>query len=294
MENQNHQHTSKLRHQLYVIIFGTHTVMGRWFDIALIVAILSSLLVLILDSVESLVVRYGDIFDALEYFFTILFTIEYILRLYCSPKPVAYARSFYGIIDLMAIIPTYLSFFFPQASFIGIVRLLRVMRIFRILKLVRFLQDSNILTRSLIMSQRKIFIFFSSVAVLVTIFGALMYVIEGPENGFTSIPQSIYWAIVTITTVGYGDISPQTDLGKAVASLTMLMGYSILAVPTGIITAELNQEMKAHRELVRCPNCSRGDHETDALYCKHCGSELPDPDKRIVPVNRNIQSNLKR
>ncbi len=156
------------------------------------------------------------------------------------------------------------------------------MRIFRVLKLVRYLQDSNILLRSLLMAKRKIFIFFSTVAILVTIFGALIYVIEGPKNGFTSIPQSIYWAIVTITTVGYGDLVPQTAFGKAIASMTMLLGYSILAVPTGIITAELNQEMSSHRALVKCPNCSKAGHEADALYCKHCGGELAEPDKRVV------------
>lgn len=164
----------------------------------------------------------------------------------------------------------------------GVVRLLRVMRIFRILKLVRYLQDSNILLRSLLMARRKILIFFSTVGILVVIFGALIFVIEGPENGFTSIPHSIYWAIVTITTVGYGDMVPQTAIGKAIASLTMLLGYSILAVPTGIITAELSSEMNSHKELVKCPNCNRSGHDPDAIYCKHCASELADPDKRVV------------
>ncbi|WP_194091338.1 ion transporter [Vibrio hibernica] len=277
---------NSLKHQLYIIIFGTHTPAGRRFDIFLIIAIITSLFVLMLDSMAAIEVKWQQELTYLEYGFTALFTIEYLLRLYCSPKPSAYARSFYGIIDLIAIIPTYLVFFFPSASFIGIIRLLRVMRIFRILKLVRFLQDSNILMRSLIMAKRKIFIFFSAVAVLVTIFGALMFVIEGPQNGFTSIPQSIYWAIVTITTVGYGDFVPKTPLGQAIASVTMLLGYCILAVPTGIITAELNQEMNAHRNLVLCPNCTRSGHESDALFCKHCGGELADPDNRVVPVKR--------
>ncbi|MGO2510102.1 MAG: ion transporter [Vibrio hibernica] len=277
---------NSLKHQLYIIIFGTHTPAGRRFDIFLIIAIITSLFVLMLDSMAAIEAKWQQELTYLEYGFTALFTIEYLLRLYCSPKPSAYARSFYGIIDLIAIIPTYLVFFFPSASFIGIIRLLRVMRIFRILKLVRFLQDSNILMRSLIMAKRKIFIFFSAVAVLVTIFGALMFVIEGPNNGFTSIPQSIYWAIVTITTVGYGDFVPKTPLGQAIASVTMLLGYCILAVPTGIITAELNQEMNAHRNLVLCPNCTRSGHESDALFCKHCGSELADPDNRVVPVKR--------
>ena len=275
---------TSLKQQLYVIIFGTHTKAGRAFDIALIVAILTSLLVLTLESVPSVTAVWGTQLRYCEYVFTALFTIEYLLRLYCSPKPKSYATSFYGVIDLFAILPTYLAIFFPSVSVMGVIRLLRVMRIFRVLKLVRYLQDSNILLRSLLMAKRKIFIFFTTVAILVTIFGALIYVIEGPQHGFTSIPQSIYWAIVTITTVGYGDLVPQTALGKGVASITMLLGYSILAVPTGIITAELNNEMKSHRTLVKCSNCSKPGHETDAMHCKYCGSELAEPDQRIVPT----------
>lgn len=274
--------SNKLKHHLYIIIFGTHTPAGRAFDIALIIAIVTSLVVLVLESIPSIQADWGQQLRYLEYTFTALFTIEYLLRLYCSPKPAAYAKSFYGVVDILAIMPTYLSLLFPSAAFMGVIRALRIMRIFRVLKLVRYLQDSNVLLRSLLMAKRKIFVFFNTVAILVTIFGALIYVIEGPENGFTSIPKSIYWAIVTITTVGYGDLVPQTDLGKAVASLTMLLGYSILAVPTGIITAELNQEMRSHRVLVKCPNCSQSGHESDAMYCKHCGSELADPDKRVV------------
>ncbi len=271
-----------LKPHLYVIIFGTHTPAGRAFDISLIIAILASLLVLILESIPNVMTEWSQELRYIEYTFTALFTIEYLLRLYCSPKPKSYATSFYGIVDLLAILPTYLAIFFPGASFMGVVRLLRVMRIFRILKLVRYLQDSNILLRSLLMARRKILIFFSTVGILVVIFGALIFVIEGPENGFTSIPHSIYWAIVTITTVGYGDMVPQTAIGKAIASLTMLLGYSILAVPTGIITAELSSEMNSHKELVKCPNCNRSGHDPDAIYCKHCASELADPDKRVV------------
>ncbi|MFY2509182.1 ion transporter [Vibrio pectenicida] len=271
-----------LKHYLYIIIFGTHTKAGRAFDITLIIAIFSSLTVLVLESVPSIALQWKTELRYLEYAFTALFSIEYLLRLYCSPKPAAYAKSFYGVIDLLAILPTYLAFFFPGASIMGVIRLLRVMRIFRVLKLVRYLQDSNILLRSLLMARRKILIFFSTVGILVTIFGSLIFIIEGPSNGFTSIPKSIYWAIVTITTVGYGDIVPQTHLGKALASLTMLLGYSILAVPTGIITAELNREMNSHKELVKCPNCNRAGHDSDAMHCKHCGDELAEPDKRIV------------
>ncbi|WP_102385635.1 ion transporter [Vibrio cyclitrophicus] len=271
-----------LKHHLYVIIFGTHTPAGRAFDISLIIAIVVSLIVLILESIPSVMTEWSQQLRYIEYSFTALFTLEYLLRLYCSPKPKSYATSFYGVVDLLAILPTYLAIIFPGASFMGVVRLLRVMRIFRILKLVRYLQDSNILLRSLLMARRKILIFFSTVGILVTIFGSLIFVIEGPENGFTSIPKSIYWAIVTITTVGYGDITPQTAFGKAIASLTMLLGYSILAVPTGIITAELSNEMNSHKELVKCPNCNRAGHDSDAMYCKHCASELADPDKRVV------------
>jgi len=273
---------NSVKHTLYVTIFGTHTRAGKTFDIALIIAIISSLVVLVLDSIPSISAQWSRELKYLEYTFTGLFTIEYILRLYCSPKPMAYAKSFYGVVDLLAILPTYLVLFFPSASFMGVIRALRVMRIFRILKLVRYLQESNILLRSLLMARRKIFIFFTTVAILVTIFGSLIFVIEGPENGFTSIPMSIYWAIVTITTVGYGDLVPQTGLGKAIASLTMLMGYSILAVPTGIFTAELHQEMQSHKSLVKCPNCSQSGHDSDAMHCKYCGGELADPDQRVV------------
>jgi voltage-gated potassium channel len=276
-----------LKHQTYVIIFGTHTRAGKAFDIFLIIAILASLLVLLLDSISSIHAEWSAIFRLVEYGFTGLFTIEYLIRLWCSPKPTAYAKSFYGIIDFLAILPTYLAIFFPTATFMGVIRLIRVLRIFRILKLVRYLQDSNLLLRSLLMSRRKVFIFFTAVAILVTIFGSLIFVIEGPSNGFTSIPQSIYWAIVTITTVGYGDLVPQTGLGKSIAAMTMLLGYSILAVPTGIVTAELHQEMNAHKSLVKCPNCMKNGHESDAMFCKHCGSELADPDNRVVPVDEH-------
>ncbi|MDR9826253.1 ion transporter [Vibrio sp. FNV 38] len=276
------QHPHPLKNKLYVIIFGTHTPAGRIFDIALIVAILLSLSAVVAQSIPEVQLSYGVSLHYIELAFTFLFTLEYIVRLYCSPKPFAYARSFYGVIDLLAILPSYIALLIPGASYMIVIRLLRIMRIFRILRLMAFLQDSNILLRSLLMAKRKVMIFFTTVAILVTIFGSLIYVIEGPEHGFTSIPKSIYWAIVTITTVGYGDMVPQTGLGKTIASLTMLLGYSILAVPTGIITAELNNEMKSHRQLVKCPNCSKAGHEAEAMFCKYCGSELADPDHRVV------------
>ncbi|SKA49962.1 ion transporter [Enterovibrio nigricans] len=269
----NHQTAKKA---LYDTIFGTETKAGKYFDIALIGAILFSELLLILSSVQDVESLFSIWLTRLEWVFTILFTIEYALRLYCSPKPWAYARSFYGIVDLLAVVPSYLALILPGASGLLMIRLLRVMRIFRILKLTRYLQDSNILLRSLLMAQRKIIVFFSTVAIIVTVLGSLLYALEGPNNGFSSIPMSIYWAIVTITTVGYGDIVPQTDVGKFIAAFTMLLGYSILAVPTGIITAEINQEMKHRRNLVRCSNCSTSGHDIDADYCRKCGTELPE------------------
>ncbi len=262
------------KHRLYVIIFGTDTPAGKMFDLLLIVAILASLGVLMLESIPHIQARWGHELRLCEYTFTGLFTVEYALRLYCSQQRKAYAKSFYGIVDLLAIMPTYLTLLFPSASYMSVIRLLRVLRIFQILKLMRYLQDSNLLLRSLAQSRRKIFIFFSSVAILVTIFGTLIFIIEGPEHGFTSLPISIYWAVVTITTVGYGDLVPQTPLGQALAAVTMLLGYSIIAVPTGIITAQLSHEIHQHRQLIKCPNCGRSGHDADAEYCKYCGSEL--------------------
>lgn len=186
-------------------------------------------------------------------------------------------RSFYGIIDILAVLPTYLAVFLPGASLLLMIRLLRVMRIFRILKLVRYADEEQILWRSLKQSRRKIIVFFSSLFILVTLFGSLLYAIEGPEYGFTSIPVSIYWAVVTITTVGFGDITPQTPLGQAIASITMLLGYAIIAVPTGIITAQLGREMYLHRDRRHCPQCDKSGHEVDADFCKYCGGELEEP-----------------
>lgn len=282
------------KHKLYVLIFRTDTRAGHLFDIFLIGAILCSLLVLVMESIPDINQHWSEQLFYSELFFTGLFTLEYCLRLYCSPKPTAYAKSFYGMVDLIAILHFYLALIIPNAQMLAVVRLLRIMRIFRILKLVKYIQDSNVLIRSLWNSRRKILIFFSMVAILVTIFGSLLYIVEGPQHGFTSIPTSIYWAIVTITTVGYGDISPVTTTGRAIASLTMLLGYSILAVPTGIITAEMSQELnkqkksyQQHRLLVKCPNCMKHDHEPDAFHCKYCGSELPEHEERVVKVDIN-------
>lgn len=263
-----------LRARLYRIIFGTDTPAGQGFDIILIYVILASVLLVMLDSVAAFSNPYSDIFFRLEWFFTILFTLEYLVRIYCSPKPLRYMTSFFGIVDLLSILPSYLAFFITNANFLLIIRLFRVLRVFRVLKLIRYLSEANVLLRSMKMARRKIFVFFFSVIILTSIFGSLMFILEGPDNGFTSIPKSIYWAIVTITTVGYGDITPHTTFGQAIAALAMLMGYAIIAVPTGIITAELSLEMHRTRQQIQCPQCQYFGHDSDARHCLKCGAAL--------------------
>ncbi len=263
-----------LKTRLYDIIFGTESPAGKRFDILLIWAILFSVFALTLDSIASVNQYVGVYLDWLEWGFTFIFTVEYLLRIYCSPNRRAYIFSFYGIIDLLSTLPTYLELVIHGGSYLMVIRLLRVLRVFRILKLIRYGQEANLLLRSLWMSRRKIAVFFSFVAILTTIFGCIMFVVEGPENGFTSIPRSIYWAIVTITTVGYGDITPHTVIGQAIAAITMLTGYSVIAIPTGIITAELATEIQRDRSRKICNNCARGNHDTDADFCKYCSSPL--------------------
>lgn len=267
---------SSWKERLYTIIFGTDTPSGKRFDVVLIYTILFSVLIVLLDSVDVLSSRYGVYLKALEWLLTIAFTIEYIVRICVSPKPWGYVRSFYGVVDLLSILPTYLGLFYADIGYLLIIRLLRVLRVFRVLKLMRYLSEANVLARSLLMSRRKIFVFFSFVLVLATIFGSLMFVVEGPENGFTSIPRSIYWTIVTITTVGYGDITPHTVIGQFIATLVMLTGYSIIAIPTGIFTAEIAQEIQRQRIAKNCQNCNHTGHEADAHYCRKCGAELPE------------------
>ncbi len=265
---------NRLQNKLHEVIFGTETPAGKTFDLFLIFAILASVVVVLADSINVYSQQHHALLRSLEWFFTILFTIEYIARLYCAPHPLRYARSFYGIVDLLSILPTYLSIFLAGTQYFLIVRLLRVLRLFRVLKLFRYSGEANILIRSLWQSRRKIQIFLFTVLVIATIFGAFMFLIEGPENGFTSIPQGIYWAIVTITTVGYGDISPNTALGKSIAAFVMVLGYSIIAVPTGIITAELANEMRLDRSRKKCDNCGRAGHDQDAMHCKYCGESI--------------------
>jgi voltage-gated potassium channel len=259
---------------VYRVIFGTDTPAGRRFDIVLIIAIIASVVAVSLDSVERFNLRYDLYLLIIEWFFTLLFTAEYVVRLWCSPKPKVYARSFYGVVDLLSILPGYASLFFPDASLLLVIRLFRVLRIFRVLKLFQYMSETNVLMRSLVMARRKILVFIFSVSVLVVIFGSLMYIIEGPAYGFTSIPKSVYWAIVTITTVGYGDITPHTVIGQIIASFAMLIGYAIIAVPTGIISAELIAEMQKEKSNKFCATCNRSGHDNNAKHCKFCGVEL--------------------
>lgn len=264
-----------MRERIYTTIFGTDTPAGRNFDIILIIAILISVVAVILDSISWIHQRYGEQLYILEWCFTLAFTAEYAARLYSSPNPRAYATSFYGVVDVLSIIPTYLSFLIPGAQGAVIIRILRVLRIFRVLRLMRFMSEANVLTRSLFAARRKIIVFLFAVISIIIIFGSLMYAVEGPANGYTSLPRSIYWAIVTITTVGYGDITPQTNLGQALAAIAMITSYAIIAIPTGIISAELISEVQREKTNKRCANCERKGHDSDADYCKHCGAELP-------------------
>ncbi|MCE9684873.1 ion transporter [Shewanella sp. AS16] len=263
-----------LRHRLRVVIFGTDTPAGRYFDLALILCIVLSVALVFLDTIRSINQEYSQLIRGLEWVFTVIFTLEYGLRLYSSTKPLAYARSFYGVVDLLSILPSYLAIFIPGANVTLVIRVLRLFRIFRVLKLLRYLSEGNVLLKAILQSGRKVFIFFFSVSLIIMVLGAIMYVVEGPVNGFSSIPKSIYWTVVTITTVGYGDITPKTNLGQAIAAFTMLLGYSIIAIPTGILTVEISQEMNRSRDLRRCSNCLKIGHENNALYCDHCGSKL--------------------
>ena len=265
-----------LREKTYRVIFGTDTPAGQRFDIALIYLILVSVLAVVLASIESIKMQYGDWLFRLEWAFTLLFSMEYAVRIYSSPKPFRYIFSFYGLVDLLSIIPTYLALLFPAANYWLVIRLLRVLRIFRVFKLVRYLTEANLLLRSMYAARRKVLVFFTVVLVICVIFGSLMFLVEGPGNGFTSIPRSIYWTIVTITTVGYGDITPQTPVGQILSTMIMLTGYSIIAIPTGIFTAEIAREMHAEISHRQCNVCDRSGHHPDADYCHQCGVTLPD------------------
>lgn len=270
---QNRPPDDNWRNTLYTIIFEADTPAGKIFDEILIITIVLSVIVVMLDSVKEISASYGGLFYSLEWIFTIMFTVEYLLRLICVGRPIRYATSFFGIIDLIAILPAYFSLFLPGSEYLLVVRSLRLLRIFRVLKLVQYLGEADLLMRALRKSRRKITLFLFTVLNLVVILGSLMYVIEGGKNGFTSIPKSIYWAIITLTTVGYGDIVPETGLGQAVASVVMIIGYSIIAVPTGIITSEITCASKYTKGRV-CQSCSFEGHDSDAKFCKRCGAEL--------------------
>ncbi|TBR36395.1 ion transporter [Dyella terrae] len=263
------------RRRWFGIIFGHDDRAGRLFDLLLMLAILSSIVVTVLDSVADLHFRLGTWFLALEWIFTVIFTVEYVARIAVVDKPRGYIFSFFGVVDLLAVLPTYASLFLAGSQYLLVIRALRILRIFRVLKMTRYVDESNVLWSTLIKSRRKIFIFVSTILTLVLIFGALMYLIEGPDNGFSSIPRSMYWAIVTMTTVGFGDITPHTTLGQFVTSLIMLVGYSIIAVPTGIFAAELAAGMRqAQMRRITCHTCHLATHEQDARYCRNCGTAL--------------------
>jgi voltage-gated potassium channel len=263
---------------LYRVVFESDTPAGRAFDLMLIGAILLSVGVVVLDSMQGVDSTHRLIFERLEWGFTLLFTLEYVARLLCVRHPLRYATSLFGVIDLVAVLPTYLAFFFPDLHALIDVRILRLLRIFRILKMGEYIAEYSALARALAASRRKIFIFLSFVLMVVLVMGTLMYVIEGPQNGFTSIPVGMYWAVVTMTTVGFGDITPKTELGRFIASFQMLLGWGILAVPTGIVSAEFTaQQFGRARERtpnLRCPGCGSLGHEPGAAFCKDCGVRL--------------------
>lgn len=265
---------NRLKRWLNEVIFGYSTAAGRNFDIFLLLIIAGSVGAIIADSVQSVHLRWGDELHILEWVFTGFFALEYIARLYSAEDRKKYAMSFYGVIDLLAILPSILIFLVPGAEGILVVRILRMLRIFRIFKAFRFMSEASLLSRSLYAARRKVFVFLLAVISIIVIFGALMYAIEGAEHGFTSLPRSIYWAIVTVTTVGYGDIVPHTVLGQTIASLAMLTSYAIIAIPTGIVSAEIMTEIQKAKSNRHCAACDRSGHELDAKHCKHCGKIL--------------------
>lgn len=262
------------RARLHEVIFEADTPAGKAFDVALFWAILASVAAVILESVSGIRTRWGGALRLVEWGFTLLFTGEYLLRLACVGRPARYARSFFGVVDLLAIVPTYLSLFFVGAQSLLVIRMLRLLRVFRVLKLVQFVAEANLLLRAVRAAGRKIIVFLGTIVVLVLILGTAMYLLEGAEHGFVNIPQSMYWAIVTMTTVGYGDIAPQTVAGKMLASVVMILGFAIIAVPTGIVTVEMASTWRKAISTQHCPECSREGHDPDARHCKFCGARL--------------------
>lgn len=257
--------------KIHEVIFGIETKAGRLFDIALLIIILLSVFIVMLESVQEISDKYGNELRLIEWVLTVLFTLEFIARILSSPKPSRYYLSFMGIVDFISLIPTYLSIFVAGTHALSIIRTIRLIRVFRILKLTRFIGGANQLGSALYQSRHKISVFLTSILCIVVIMGTLLYLIEGEENGFTSIPQGIYWAIVTLTTVGYGDIAPQTVLGQTIASMLMVVGYAMLAVPTGIVTSEMMKPKETHSS---CQDCGEKNLPKDAIYCHKCGGAL--------------------
>lgn len=275
MTRAQHQAGSgALRQKLFSVIFRADTRAGMAFDILLIAAILVSVTVVVLTTVQQVNARHGRLLYIIEWAFTIVFTVEYALRLYCVRRPLHYATSFYGIVDLLSILPTYLGLLFTGAAPMLVIRILRILRLFRIMHMADYVTDANILLEVLRTSWRKTLIFVYTVITLVVIFATLMHFIEGPETGFTSIPMSMYWSIVTLTTVGYGDITPATVPGKFIASIIMILGYGIIAVPMGIYFSEYTEASRRRKKKVECKSCGQKGHEPDARYCRTCGDEL--------------------
>ncbi len=267
------------KQKLHIIIYGTHTPAGKLFDILLLLLILYSIIIVMLESVPRFDIKYHGFFNLSEWIVTILFSIEYLLRIICIKRPRKYILSFFGIVDLLSTLPKYLSYLFIGSQYFTAFRALRLLRVFRILKLVRFVGESNNLIRALKSSRTKIFVFVFFVLVVSVLLGTAMYIIEGPEHGFNSIPHSVYWTIVTLTTVGYGDISPETPLGQFLATLIMIIGYGIIAVPTGIVSANYASSVLKEKDADQgrsCANCSAEIYRADALYCRKCGYDLND------------------
>ncbi len=265
---------ASFKQSIYLIIFEADTPAGKNFDLGLLILILLSVIVVMLESVSNIAKAFAFEIWSIEWVFTIFFTIEYLLRIYASPKPLRYILSFYGLVDLLSILPSYLGLFLDGSHYLVVIRSLRLLRVFRILKLTRFLGEASTLINALSASIAKITVFIVVVISLVIIIGTAMHLIEGPENGFINIPTSVYWAIVTLTTVGYGDIAPHTPLGKALAALIMILGYGIIAVPTGIVSAEIRQDKKRAKAKKVCTKCELDEHDEDALFCKHCGAAV--------------------
>jgi len=267
----------KIRRRLFVVIFQSHTPLGKSFDVLLITTILLSVAAVMLESIAPIGLRFRPILRAVEWTFTLLFTAEYLVRLWCVQKPRVYATSFFGIVDLLAILPTYLALFVTGSGYLLVIRILRILRLFRVLKLARYVTAADTMLQAMIQSWRKIVVFLYVIVTIVILFGSLMFLVEGPEHGFTSIPRGVYWGIVTLTTVGFGDITPQTPLGQLIASIVMIMGYGIIAVPTGIYAAELRDVISRRRTQLPCPECSRTGHDEEAAFCKFCGGRLAEP-----------------